>query len=182
MKSPLEGETRILLQTPLLVIFKTNAHASDTISHSANRGTVEPQVADVRDVNILILTRNRAGHFDEAFESRVQLALPYKPLHVEQRLENLDPFYRHASRVEEKMELEEITTQVQWLASHEMNGRQIRDSLNTERQLARFSRVQMSLVHLKCVINVSQQFDEYIASAKHPNMSAEHLGREREDR
>jgi hypothetical protein len=43
-----------------------------------------------------------------------------------------------------------------------MNGRQIRNVINTARQLARFKEEPLDFEHLKRVIKVSGKFDEYV--------------------
>ncbi|KUI72973.1 ATPase family AAA domain-containing protein 3B [Cytospora mali] len=51
---------------------------------------------------ILILTSNRLGTFDEAFKSRIQLALHYESLSHYQRTEIWGNFFRRLERLEEK--------------------------------------------------------------------------------
>ena len=51
---------------------------------------------------ILILTSNRVGHFDEAFKSRIQLALHYKNLDQRQRWQIWRNFLQRLKDLEEK--------------------------------------------------------------------------------
>lgn len=132
---------------------------------------------------ILILTSNRVGHFDEAFKSRVQLAIPYKPLDRNQRCQVWKNFIRKLQDVGENMDVDDIRERVEVLANYDMNGRQIRNAINTARQLARFNdREPLKSAHLERALKVSQQFDRYIESVQHPGLSAEEMATESGDR
>ena len=111
---------------------------------------------------ILILTTNRVGQFDEAFISRIQLALPYRPLTSVQRQQIWENFLRRLQAVGEPMESDAIRQNVPTLSKKDMNGRQIRNVIKTARQLARFEECPMTLEHLRRVIKVSQRFVDYM--------------------
>ncbi|KAF2169420.1 hypothetical protein M409DRAFT_20639 [Zasmidium cellare ATCC 36951] len=130
---------------------------------------------------ILILTSNRVGQFDEAFKSRVQLALPYRPLTVAQRIAIWTNFIHKLQSVKEAMHFDDIFLQIEMLAKTEMNGRQIRNAINTARQLARFQGNPLSLKDLKRAINVSQKFDRYIDEIR-DGQTEEEIARQKGDR
>lgn len=108
------------------------------------------------------MTTNRVGHLDEAFISRIQLALPYRPLNQIQRRQIWENFLRRLATVEEAIDVASIQGHTSVLAEKDMNGRQIRNAIKTARQLAQFEGRPMDLAHLERVINVSQRFDEYM--------------------
>lgn len=112
---------------------------------------------------ILILTTNRVGTFDEAFKSRIQLALHYPPLGEEQRriiwktfIERLDEFGEDASDVENLLGSLDV------LQREKLNGRQIRNAITTARQYAKWRKEVLTYDHLKDVIEVSAKFDDYL--------------------
>jgi SpoVK/Ycf46/Vps4 family AAA+-type ATPase len=138
---------------------------------------------------ILILTSNRVGTFDEAFKSRIQLALHYENLDRSQRQKIWTNFLRRlkdmnnsnnetvtqTSSVSEKktqkldqidIDFDDIGCYMSELANIEMNGRQIRNAITTARQLAKFKKEQMNYRHLKHVIGVSSKFDKYLEGVR----------------
>src|SRR4051812_26210058 len=93
---------------------------------------------------ILILTSNRVGIFDEAFKSRVQLALHYPPLDPDDRwkvwnnfISQLDQQQAGGSEASpgtklaegEKINIEDLRRNRDVLARVKINGRQIRNAI-----------------------------------------------------
>ncbi|KAH0565265.1 hypothetical protein GP486_001346 [Trichoglossum hirsutum] len=116
---------------------------------------------------ILILTSNRVGTFDEAFKSRIQLALHYENLTTAQRSKIWKNFInRLKSLDEENIDFDDIDCYISELAGHEMNGRQIRNAITTARQLAQYQGKIMTYTHLKHVIKVAGKFDKYLSAVK----------------
>jgi SpoVK/Ycf46/Vps4 family AAA+-type ATPase len=111
---------------------------------------------------ILILTTNRIGTFDEAFKSRVQLALHYPPLGVQGRWEVWRNFVQSLTEGGESMDSEELRRKLDVLAHHELNGRQIRNTINTARQLARYKGETLRYRHLDQAIQVVNEFEKYV--------------------
>ncbi|KAI0971024.1 P-loop containing nucleoside triphosphate hydrolase protein [Xylaria arbuscula] len=133
---------------------------------------------------ILILTSNRVGTFDEAFKSRIQLALHYQNLTESQRRKIWKNFFSRlkgldadslASASEKGLndtrtksldpldiDFDDIECYLTDLAKYELNGRQIRNAITTARQLAKFKKEKMSFHHLEHVITVSGKFDTYL--------------------
>lgn len=117
---------------------------------------------------ILILTSNRVGTFDEAFKSRIQLAVHYRNLTTHQRTKIWENFISRLRELnEEGIDFDDLEDNIELLASREMNGREIRNAITTARQYARWERQQdqgFKLNHevMKEVIETAGEFDEYI--------------------
>ncbi|RSM13182.1 hypothetical protein CEP52_002042 [Fusarium oligoseptatum] len=117
---------------------------------------------------ILILTTNRVGTFDEAFKSRIQLALRYEKLQGYQRKQIWRNFFTRLKEIgeEDKIDFDDIQLNLDELTRHEMNGRQIRNSITTARQLAKYKGRKMTFSHLKRAISVANKFDRYLADVQ----------------
>lgn len=112
---------------------------------------------------ILILTSNRVGTFDEAFRSRIQIAVHYPPLRSFQRLQIWKNFFdRLESFKDGKVNVDELRDHLEELQSIEINGRQIRNAITTARQYAEWKNEgPMSYEHLKITLDVAGKFDSY---------------------
>jgi SpoVK/Ycf46/Vps4 family AAA+-type ATPase len=113
---------------------------------------------------ILILTTNRIGTFDEAFKSRVQLAIHYPPLSERNRLDVWDNFIEHLEQGNEDVDFEGIHGKLRTLARHRLNGRQIRNALNTARQLAQYRGQKLEYSHLDSAIKNVVDFETYVTN------------------
>ncbi|KAH5442997.1 hypothetical protein HBI23_131260 [Parastagonospora nodorum] len=111
---------------------------------------------------ILILTTNRIGTFDEAFKSRVQLALHYPPLNERGRKEIWHNFMRSLKTGGEHADFDEIEEKLHVLAEHKLNGRQIRNTISTARQLARYKGENLRFVHINQALQVVDEFEKYV--------------------
>ncbi|CAO2651416.1 Nn.00g039860.m01.CDS01 [Neocucurbitaria sp. VM-36] len=113
---------------------------------------------------IIILTSNRVGTFDEAFKSRVQLALHYPELDEKGRWEIWRNFIHGLSKngYGEGIEMEEIRDKLDILARYKLNGRQIRNIVKTARQLAQYRKEPMAYGHIETAIEVANEFEEYL--------------------
>lgn len=117
---------------------------------------------------ILILTTNRVGTFDEAFKLRIQLALRYEKLKDHERKQIWRNFMRRLQDLGEhnSIDFDDITLHLDDLARYSMNGRQIRNSITTGRQLAKYKKNKMTFTHLKRAIAVADKFDKYLADVR----------------
>ncbi|KAL1617595.1 hypothetical protein SLS56_010918 [Neofusicoccum ribis] len=115
---------------------------------------------------ILILTSNRVGTFDEAFKSRIQLALHYKPLTQRKREQIWANFIKRLQSLGEPVDGVEILSQVRRLSEYPMNGRQIRNAITTARQLALYKNEPLNTGYLEHSIEVSGDFDRYLSGVK----------------
>lgn len=111
---------------------------------------------------ILILTSNRVGIFDEAFNSRIQVALHYENLNRSARKKIWQNFLDMLEEDEENVNFDEIKFHLDDLAGKELNGRQIRNVLTTARQLAIFRNERLDWEHLEQALSVSSDFNEYL--------------------
>lgn len=117
---------------------------------------------------ILILTTNRVGTFDEAFKSRIQLSLRYERLQRHQRKQIWLNFMSHLKELgeQERIDFNDIELNIDELAEYPMNGRQIRNSITTGRQLAKYQQVKMAFSHLKRTIILAGKFDKYLGNVR----------------
>ena len=111
---------------------------------------------------ILILTSNRVGMFDEAFKSRIQVALHYENLNRSARKKIWQNFLDMLEEDEEDVNFDEIKFHLDDLAGKELNGRQIRNVLTTARQLAIFKKERLDYGHLEQALSVSSDFTNYL--------------------
>lgn len=111
---------------------------------------------------LLILTSNRVGMFDEAFKSRIQVALHYENLTRSDRKKIWQNFLDMLEEDEEDVNFDEIRLRLNDLAGKEINGRQIRNVLTTARQLAMFRNERLDYHHLEQALAVSSDFNEYL--------------------
>lgn len=82
---------------------------------------------------ILFLTTNRIETMDRAFQSRIQVAIEYKPLGINSRRQIWEAFIETLPSKDDRDELEPC---VDVWKSHPLNGRQIRNVMNLARSLA----------------------------------------------
>jgi SpoVK/Ycf46/Vps4 family AAA+-type ATPase len=111
---------------------------------------------------ILILTSNRVGTFDEAFKSRVQLAVHYPALDEDGRFEIWRNFICTLKDKNIDMNFEELVRKVPRLARDKLNGRQIRNLVWTAGQLAKFKKERLEYSHFEQVIEIANEFEEYL--------------------
>jgi tRNA-dihydrouridine synthase len=112
---------------------------------------------------ILILTSNRVGTFDEAFKSRIQLALHYPALGSYERLRIWENFFQRLEELKDpSIDVQDLRNHLKQLQVEEMNGRQIRNAITTARQYAKWLKVKLRYSHLKNVIDVARRFDKYL--------------------
>ena len=109
-----------------------------------------------------MLTSNRVGTFDEAFKSRIQVALHYEALTRSSRRKIWQNFLDMMREDGEKVEYDEIRDRLDELVDHDMNGRQIRNSLTTARQLAIYKKEPLAWNYLEQAIKVSADFNSYL--------------------
>ncbi|KAE9581425.1 hypothetical protein CGMCC3_g2513 [Colletotrichum fructicola] len=116
---------------------------------------------------ILILTSNRVGHFDEAFKSRIQVAIHYENLSKKSRKAIWQNFLEMIEdSADEDANIAELEGHLDQLASEEMNGRQIRNALLTARQLAKHRKERLEWEHLDQVMKTSAAFNKYLKTIR----------------
>jgi len=113
---------------------------------------------------ILILTSNRVGTFDEAFKSRIQVALHYQNLDRVSRKKIWKNFFDMMEADEEDVNLDDLNRHLHELSDQDMNGRQIRNALTTARQLALFQKETLGWEHVEQAIMTARDFNKYLGS------------------
>jgi hypothetical protein len=123
---------------------------------------------------ILFLTTNRVGSFDDAFISRIHVALHYKRLNDDYRAKIWEKNFNRLSK-EDSISIAPgaiiyVTTDPD-VRAVEWNGREIRNAFQTAVALAQYQarkegKVQVVLQadHLKRVVKMSKLFKDYITS------------------
>ena len=111
---------------------------------------------------ILILTSNRVGTFDDAFRSRIHIALHYEDLKPRSRKQIWSNFLTRLEDTEEGENVEAIKDRLDELAKHNLNGREIRNALSTARQLASHGGEKMKWEHLELAIKTANDFGSYL--------------------
>ena len=116
---------------------------------------------------ILILTSNRVGTFDEAFKSRIQLALHYESLANWQRRKIWRNFMtRLKSFGDQDIDFDNVEDRLDDLVKVQLNGREIRNAISNARQLAQYKRKTMTFNELDHVIKVAAKFDTYLTKVR----------------
>lgn len=100
---------------------------------------------------VMFLTTNRLGSFDPAFESRIDLTLHYPALDAASRRHIWRTFLPAGS---DKIDVAE--EELDSLAEHEFNGRQIKNVVKTARLLALRDKTALTRKHLEIVMRVKK--------------------------
>lgn len=129
---------------------------------------------------ILVLTSNRVGIFDEAFKSRIQVALHYQPLTSVSRRQIWQNFLDMLQIDKENVDFQEITSHLEELSDYEMNGREIRNAFTTARQIALYKKETLNWDHIEVTINSARDFTRYLG--KIHGHTEEQWAREKKER
>lgn len=109
---------------------------------------------------ILFLTTNRVQTFDDAFQSRIHIALRYDDLDTKAKKAIFKIFVERARAVAgvdlTPFDDEDYTN----LARHNLNGRQIKNTIGTAQALAVNKGEPLSMRHIREVLNVQQNFEQ----------------------
>ncbi|KAL4803176.1 hypothetical protein BDV18DRAFT_44214 [Aspergillus unguis] len=108
---------------------------------------------------ILFLTTNRVETFDDAFQSRIHVALRYGDLTTKAKRSVWKMFLAKVQAME-GVEASNFTDKdFDTLSRHNLNGRQIKNSVRTAQALAVNEKAPLSMEHIKRVLDVAQTFD-----------------------
>ncbi len=105
---------------------------------------------------ILFLTTNRVQAFDEAFQSRIHLALKYHPLDAGGRADLWRLFLQRTAGYEAAAW---PAARVDELAAVALNGRQIKNTARTANTLALAEGKKLSAEHVREVLKAVGEFD-----------------------
>ncbi|ORY59770.1 uncharacterized protein BCR38DRAFT_62956 [Pseudomassariella vexata] len=108
---------------------------------------------------ILFLTTNRVETFDDAFQSRIHIALRYDELDTKAKKAIFKIFIERV-RVLEQIDLMPFTEEdYNTLARHNLNGRQIKNTIRTAQALAVNKGEPLSMRHIREVLDVAISFE-----------------------
>ncbi|KAF9064231.1 P-loop containing nucleoside triphosphate hydrolase protein [Rhodocollybia butyracea] len=110
---------------------------------------------------VLVLTTNRVESFDEAFQSRIHVALKYHDLTKESRRAVWKNFL---SRLGKGNEMDETVYDA--LQEYALNGRQIKNAVKTAEGLAEFKGTKVDLGILETVLNMQRDFARDFEASK----------------
>jgi AAA+ superfamily predicted ATPase len=102
---------------------------------------------------ILFLTTNRVGAFDEAFRSRIHMAISYNTLTQESRRQIWRNFLLHI--------MPDADVYLDELAALDINGRNIRNLVFMAAGLAKGQSEQVDIKHIRQVMAASDSFNNY---------------------
>lgn len=118
---------------------------------------------------ILFLTTNRVETFDEAFQSRIHIALRYSDLDRKAKKQIWNSFLNIVAKDEASEDsdnaadapLREVVTkdELENLARRELNGRQIKNVVRTAQALAHNKGQKLGMDHLREVLDVTEGFE-----------------------
>ncbi|KJZ79451.1 hypothetical protein HIM_00920 [Hirsutella minnesotensis 3608] len=107
---------------------------------------------------ILFLTTNRVETFDEAFQSRIHIALRYDTLDVKAKKTIFQMFFDRIKTLG-KLELEAFSEEdLDKLARHDLNGREIKNVVGSAQDLAVNKGEAFSMRHIRQVLDVHAKF------------------------
>ncbi|KAL2874887.1 hypothetical protein SGCOL_009865 [Colletotrichum sp. CLE4] len=111
---------------------------------------------------ILFLTTNRVETFDDAFQSRIHIALRYDSL-TQKAKKAIFKIFVERVRVLEKVDLKPFTEDdYESLARHDLNGRQIKNTIRTAQALAVNKGEPLGMEHISQVLDVQNSFDLHL--------------------
>ncbi|CDM28210.1 hypothetical protein DTO013E5_3881 [Penicillium roqueforti] len=109
---------------------------------------------------ILFLTTNRVETFDDAFQSRIHVALRYGDLTVKAKRSIWKMFIERVRAIEDVHIASFSEEDYDMLSRHTLNGRQIKNSVRTAQALAVNEQAPLSMDHIKSVLEVAETFDQ----------------------
>ena len=110
----------------------------------------------------MFLTTNRIGSFDDAFKSRIHLAIKYPALSPTSRKSLWDVFLRKASP---GSSLEWLDSEcLERIANEDLNGRQIKNVARTAATLAAGEGSALRFAHIETALKAIQAFDSNLAA------------------
>ncbi|KAK3361216.1 hypothetical protein B0T24DRAFT_692059 [Lasiosphaeria ovina] len=109
---------------------------------------------------ILFLTTNRVQTFDDAFQSRIHIALRYDILNKRARMAIFKIFIERVRALDKADDMLVFTKEdYESMSKQELNGRQIKNTVRTAQALAVNKGEPLSMRHLRQVLEVQRNFD-----------------------
>lgn len=108
---------------------------------------------------ILFLTTNRVETFDDAFQSRIHVALRYGDLTTKAK-RSVWAMFIDLCRAQEATRVADFSdADLDALSRHQLNGRQIKNIIRTAQALALNEGAVLDLMHVKRVMEVAESFE-----------------------
>ncbi|KAF2096229.1 P-loop containing nucleoside triphosphate hydrolase protein [Rhizodiscina lignyota] len=142
------------------VFLETRVTGADALQHNNLVAVFLRQLEYFQ--GILFLTSNRVGMFDPAIQSRIHLALQYDAPDEERRMRL---WKQGLMAVPEHERNAELFDGLWELAKPGLNGREISNSINTAKTLAKGEKSKMSLDHLQTVLGVWSEFQTAVKTS-----------------
>lgn len=112
---------------------------------------------------ILFLTTNRVETFDDAFQSRIHIALRYDPLDLRAKKTIFKMFVERARAQQKTVDKDRKTvfTEEDYdnLSRHDLNGRQIKNTVIRAQALAVNKGEPLAMAHVRQILDVQVDFD-----------------------
>lgn len=108
---------------------------------------------------ILFLTTNRVETFDDAFQSRIHVALRYDELTPIAKKEVWKNFIQMVRKQDGGQVADFSEGDFTTLSRHRLNGRQIKNTVRTAQALALNENEKLTMNHIKRVLDVAETFD-----------------------
>jgi hypothetical protein len=131
---------------------------------------------------LLFLTTNRVGQIDDAFMSRVHVAIGYEPLTTEARKEIWQGFFtklekERKSEIKVGLAAKRFILESEEVRKIELNGREIRNALQTAITLAEYETLEsgnatdnelvvVEEAHFRSVLSMTEKFHNYVTSIR----------------
>jgi hypothetical protein len=106
---------------------------------------------------------------DEAFKSRIHVALTYDRLGKDSRRQIWSNFLEMLEEDEDgrgDVDIPQLQAHLDSLAAQNINGRQIRSALSTAQQLAAHREERLGIKHLEQVLKNLDRFNKHLNTAK----------------
>ncbi|ELR07645.1 hypothetical protein GMDG_08500 [Pseudogymnoascus destructans 20631-21] len=118
---------------------------------------------------IMLLTTNRVRDFDEAVQSRIHVGIKYSPLGVNTRKVIWRSFLEKAKT--ETGDAVYSDKQLNVLAKHSLNGRQIKNAVRSAHAIASSDGTHLCYSHLETILEVGKEFEnDFRGSGEMANM------------
>ena len=130
---------------------------------------------------VLFLTTNRIRAIDDAFSSRISIALHYEELDRDARESVWRNFLNHVASTDGEDSVSD-DLKPHKLSKFKLNGRQIRSTVKLSQSLARTEKVPLSMRHVETTVQVSLSFEEKFEEQVRSKRREKHIYKNRLDK
>ncbi|KAL9107034.1 MAG: hypothetical protein Q9227_007980 [Pyrenula ochraceoflavens] len=111
---------------------------------------------------VIMLTTNRPGDIDEAFQSRIHVSIGLKALDTTERRKVWAVFIKELNDLSDKEKAALLQYVTDNFDGDKLNGRQIRNSIRTALALAQLKKEKLNAEHLERVVKIGREFAGYM--------------------